>query len=219
MFSNSGNVLLSYAKRSSNKSIGHQLGFLFGAADRLGTQSIRSTGASSRSLRVTVRTHSIEAVRSPSFVYKIAAAYSGKNKAFDKIRHYEDFEATREHRHVQTFEPHKIPQKNLPSGQDSYFISDVGRSQAVAFGVVDGVGGYADQGIDSSGFSSGLSLYMKRAAAGFSQSSNENTRELEPLQLLKAGYNDVCADRAIIGGGSTACLGIAGPKGTLNVAK
>ena len=107
----------------------------------------------------------------------------------------------------------------ISSGQDSFFVSSVGRSQSVAFGVADGVGGYQDQGIDSADFAHGLCSNMGKVANNFSTGKGSESEKLSPLQLLKSGYSKVCSDKTIVGGGSTACLAVANPDGGLEVAK
>jgi len=109
----------------------------------------------------------------------------------------------------------------LPSGQDSFFISQVGSSGAAAFGVADGVGGYMDHGIDSAAFAHGMCNYMAKSAADYPYGNGDKlaTGHLRPQDLLQIGYDQVCKDKSIRGGGSTACIGVAEPQGSLGVAK
>ena len=108
----------------------------------------------------------------------------------------------------------------MPSGQDAFLVSVVGKTTAAAFGVADGVGGWIDQGIDSADFSHGLCNYMAQAAFNFPNDFKSAGKSLlQPLDLLQTGYKMVCSDRHIVGGGSTACIAVAEPDGTMSVAK
>ncbi|KAI9719194.1 MAG: hypothetical protein M1828_006287 [Chrysothrix sp. TS-e1954] len=162
------------------------------------------------------RRYSSPSVLHQNFTYGVAAAYSGKSNTFDRKRHYQDLEApsTDEHTPAQR----NVGMLRVPSGQDAYFIGNVGKTQSVAFGIADGVGGYADQGIDSAAFAHGLCAYMGKAAHNFPDGFKGKPDTLSPLSLLKRGYSNVCADKSISGGGSTACLAVAGPEGILDVA-
>lgn len=100
------------------------------------------------------------------------------------------------------------------SGQDAFFTSRVGDSSHVAFGVADGVGGWSDSGIDSAHFSHGLCRYMAKSA----REAGEPAETFTVRELLQKGYDGVVADRTIPGGGSTACVAVAGNNGNLEVA-
>lgn len=92
------------------------------------------------------------------------------------------------------------------SGQDAYFIAAVGNEaeqRSIAFGVCDGVGGWAEHGIDPADFSHGLCSYMARTALEWPQSE----KLFSPHQLLELGYDKVVRDRSVKAGGSTACIG------------
>lgn len=101
------------------------------------------------------------------------------------------------------------------SGQDAFFTSRVGDSSHVAFGVADGVGGWSDSGIDSAHFSHGLCRYMAKSA----REAGEPAETFTVRELLQKGYEGVVADRNIPGGGSTACVAVAGNNGNMEVAK
>lgn len=152
------------------------------------------------------------------FEYKIAVAFSGKTNVFDRNKHFYLFDSETGLGGYGEADLAKRGRK-IPSGQDSFFVAPVGDYQAhgyemrnVAFGVADGVGGYKDSGIDSANFAHGICKYMSEAAG-------ESEGAVKPLDVLQEGYHRVCADKNIEGGGSTACVAVAGPKGALDVAK
>ena len=81
----------------------------------------------------------------------------------------------------------------------------------------DGVGGWADKGIDSADFSHGICESMADNAARYDL--GQQTTRLHARDLLESGYQRIIRDRSLRGGGSTACVGIARNEGTLEVAK
>lgn len=82
--------------------------------------------------------------------------------------------------------------------------------------MADGVGGWVDSGVDPADFSHGLCGYMARAAR---VTQTENTQHrLTARQLMQKGYDGICHDGRVRAGGSTACVAIAEPDGTLDVA-
>ena len=102
------------------------------------------------------------------------------------------------------------------SGQDAFFIKRVGNGTSMAFGVADGVGGWANSGIDSAHFSHGLCEHMIQAA----QTTNETEEKtLGAEKLLQVGYDGVVTDESIPGGGSTACVAVGREDGSIQVAK
>lgn len=106
--------------------------------------------------------------------------------------------------------------KRPRSGQDSFFFSQVGTTQTTTFGVMDGVGGWTQSGIDPADFSHGVCEYMACAARAWPLEGK--TRSLHPKNLLQLGYDEVIKDESIVGGGSTACLAVAEPDGNVEVA-
>ena len=86
----------------------------------------------------------------------------------------------------------------------------------MAFGVADGVGGWSDSGIDSAHFSHGLCQRMARLIRAGPDSKTEG---ISPRTLLQKAYNGITKDGKIVGGGSTACIAVAGKDGALRVAK
>lgn len=95
-------------------------------------------------------------------------------------------------------------------------MSNIGDSGTVAFGVADGVGGWADSGIDSAHFSHGLCQSMALVAREVGQMDKAT---LGPRELLNRAYEGIIADREIDGGGSTACVALGRNDGNLTVAK
>ena len=93
--------------------------------------------------------------------------------------------------------------------------------QQIAFGVADGVGGWADSGVDAADFAHALCDNMASASAHYPDSfggSANAQHPLRPTALLEHGYQSVLQDGRILAGGSTACVALAGTDGTLEVA-
>lgn len=100
------------------------------------------------------------------------------------------------------------------SGEDAYFVAAVGGdATTVAMGVCDGVGGWADQGINPSDFSHGLCSYMAVSALAWSEPS-----QLHPKKLMNMGYDLTLADTLIRAGGATACVAVADGTGRMRTA-
>lgn len=95
-------------------------------------------------------------------------------------------------------------------------MSRVGNSSNIAFGVADGVGGWADQGIDSANFSHGLCLEMAKVAG---ELHSLEKKGLQPQLILSHAYQEIVREGNIKGGGSTACVATADEEGHLKVAK
>lgn len=142
-----------------------------------------------------------------AFDYRVGASFSAKNRRFNPLRDSFSFDPAGPEKEVVTGRP--------SSGQDAFFASRIGNSSNVAFGVADGVGGWSDSGIDSAHFSHGLCRYMAKSA----REAGESGEKLTVRELLQKGYEGVVGDRFIPGGGSTACVAVAGNDGNLEVAK
>lgn len=95
-------------------------------------------------------------------------------------------------------------------------MSRVGNSSNVAFGVADGVGGWADQGIDPADFSHGLCQCMAKVARKLHSSDK---KDLWPQYILDNAYQEIVREGKIDGGGSTACVATGDEEGNLKVAK
>ena len=176
-------------------------------------------GPTGPDLRSLSRTSSTAASPRPSFTsppssdyhYGISAAYSAKGRRFNSKKDLYSFDP------LQYTTPGKEHFTGRPnSGQDAFFVSRVGNGSNVAFGVADGVGGWADSGIDSAHFSHGLCEQMTEVARSI---DTQAEGELRPRELLQRGYDNVVADSTIPGGGSTACIAVGRSDGYLEVAK
>jgi protein phosphatase PTC7 len=153
---------------------------------------------------------------SPSFSYRLSAACSAKKQPLDLVRN------------SQFHNPATLPPAPISSGlstaerkllrpksgQDAYFLSDINASKFVAFGVVDGVGGWEESGVDPANFSHTLCEYMTKFSA-----ENSDSTPIRPRDLLSLAYEAVQADPDVFAGGSTACVATASPAGEIEVAK
>ncbi|KAI1482560.1 hypothetical protein K445DRAFT_317859 [Daldinia sp. EC12] len=145
------------------------------------------------------------------FTYHAAAAFSAKYKRFNPTNDVFHFNP---YNRIQT---RKRPKSKRPaSGQDAFFISRVGDTNAIAFGIADGVGGWEDSGVDPADFSHSFCDYM--ASVAYEHRSDATGASLTARYLMQKGYDDVCKDGSIHAGGSTASIGIASEDGKLEVA-
>ena len=145
-----------------------------------------------------------------TFSYRIGASFSAKGCRFnpkEDIYTFDHSRAPSSEKDIYTGRPE--------SGQDAFFVSDTGKSNGVAFGVADGVGGWSDSGIDSAHFSHGMCKWMARIASNGSIAGKDPTPEV----LLQTAYDSLVEDGEISGGGSTACIAVGNPNGTLRVSK
>ncbi|TGJ82531.1 hypothetical protein E0Z10_g6206 [Xylaria hypoxylon] len=142
------------------------------------------------------------------FTYHVAASFSAKYKKFDPLTNVFHFNP---YNRIQT-EKKRPKSKRPASGQDAFFISRVGDTNAVAFGVADGVGGWEESGVDPADFAHGFCDYMASAA------HEHKSNSLAPRALMQRGYDDVTKDRSIYAGGSTATVAVASEDGKLEVA-
>jgi protein phosphatase PTC7 len=153
--------------------------------------------------------------RSPNprkFSYHIAASFIAKDRPFDPNTHVFHFNP-----YAQIQQPKSTPRSSRPeSGHDAFFVSRVSDTGSVAFGVADGVGGWTESGVDPADFSHGLCAYM--ASAAREAREEEGGRRVTSRQLMQRGYGAVCDDPSVQAGGSTACVAIGRPDGTLDVA-
>ncbi|ORY62179.1 phosphatase 2C-like domain-containing protein [Pseudomassariella vexata] len=143
--------------------------------------------------------------------YHAAASFSGKYTRFDPVTSVFHFN---QYNRIQSTQRPKS--KRPSSGQDAFFIARMGDSNAIAFGVADGVGGWEESGVDPADFSHGFCDYM--AAGAYEYKPDGSGPPLTARSLMQKGYDDVCNDRSIPAGGSTACVAIASEDGTLDVA-
>lgn len=147
---------------------------------------------------------------SPTFSYRIGASFSAKGHRFDPKKDIFAFNAQ-----AQITPGQGVFTGRPNSGQDAFFVSRAGNSSNVAFGVADGVGGWADQGVDSADFSHGLCQKMAKVARELESPDQKN---LWPQYILGNAYQEILRDGEIDGGGSTACVATGGEEGNLKVA-
>ncbi|KAF2013258.1 protein serine/threonine phosphatase 2C [Aaosphaeria arxii CBS 175.79] len=155
----------------------------------------------------------------PQFSYQVAAAYAAKGDRFNaksNVYTNELFENIENRLSLRECKQSKKKRDRAKSGQDAFFYSQIGTTGATAFGVADGVGGWMDSGLDPADFSHGLCEYMSCNARAWPQGSKGSS--LHPKDLLQTGYDEVISDDSIIGGGSTACIAVAEPNGSVEVA-
>ncbi|KAI0021537.1 protein serine/threonine phosphatase 2C [Xylariomycetidae sp. FL0641] len=148
----------------------------------------------------------------PKFNYHAASSFSAKYAKYDPLAHVFHFNP---YNRVQT-EKKRPKSKRPASGQDAFFISRVGDSSAVAFGVADGVGGWEESGVDPADFSHSFCDYM--ASAAYEHRPEASDPPLTARTLMQMGYDDVCKDETVYAGGSTASVAIAREDGKLDVA-
>lgn len=110
----------------------------------------------------------------------------------------------------------RIREHDQTVGKMPFFVSRVGKSGDVAFGVADGVGGWIDSGVDPADFSHGFCDYMAHTASTYLP--DEQSPALGAQSLMLKGYEATAKDETIKAGGSTACVGIAREDGSLEVA-
>jgi protein phosphatase PTC7 len=156
----------------------------------------------------------------PQYSYHVASSYSAKQDRFNADANlftnppYDPSKAA-----ITDLKEckHSINKRHrAKSGQDAFFYSQIGTTNATAFGVADGVGGWVESGLDPADFSHGLCEYMSCAARAWPHGSN--TTSLHPRDLLQVAYDEVIEDDSIEGGGTTACLAVAEPDGNVEVA-
>jgi len=149
----------------------------------------------------------------PKFTYGIAASFTAKDHRYNPDTN------------VFTFNPYnrilarrKDKRTRPDSGQDAFFISRVGNSSDVALGIADGVGGWADSGVDPADFAHGFCDYMAHAAYTYKEGEREWKGGFGARSLMQRGYEDICRDDSVLAGGSTACVAVARGDGGLEIA-
>lgn len=147
-----------------------------------------------------------------SFLFKLAASYSGKDQRYNAKRDTFIFDPQTEPVTINPKQRFERPN----SGQDAFFISSIGNTSDVAFGVADGVGGWIESGIDPSDFSHGLCEHMRKASR---ETPPGKELQLRPVSLMRQAYDHVEEDTGVEGGGSTACIAVGRQDGSLEVAK
>ena len=156
--------------------------------------------------------HTSQPLQSSSkFTYGIAASFSAKDERYHPDKNVFNFNP-----YNRILARRKDKRTRPRSGQDAFFISRVDNTPDVAFGIADGVGGWADSGVDPADFAHGFCDYMAHAA--YAYQSREWKGEIGARALMQRGYEDICRDDSVLAGGSTACVGIAKGDGGLEVA-
>ncbi|KAJ6134270.1 hypothetical protein N7523_000592 [Penicillium sp. IBT 18751x] len=149
--------------------------------------------------------------------YRVAVSSSGKGRRFHPLKNAYNFDPSTSN--VIGVTKDKNPNARRlgrpDSGEDAFFVSQIGsESNAVAFAVADGVGGWTESRVDPADFSHGLCGYMAETALAWDKSA----QKLRPKQLLQTGYDKIVADPTIKAGGSTASVGVALPDGHVELA-
>ena len=186
------------------------------------------------------------------FDYQVSAAFSAKSTPFNPLKHSFSFNPS-DSAH-DAVSPSDLPyaqkvRHRFKSGEDAFFIGNLANKStptppadstdspnihntALAFGVADGVGGWADSGVDPAHFSHSLCEYMKYSASSLSpppshtkknstpsaQKGNPIDFVSNPTALLRSGYDLVMADKNVAAGGSTGCIGTVSSSGTMTIA-
>ena len=182
----------------------------------LAQQALRSqcfpTGALHSDVRTSVKRALSLSTPRPNLSYRIGASFSAKGRRFNPKEDTFSFNPSVDH-NAFTGRPN--------SGQDAFFVSTTGSingnggRKKVAFGVADGVGGWADAGIDSADFSHGLCSTMSSIAQDLFKRNTDNL----PNKLLQISYDKLVKDGNVTGGGSTVCVGVGDEDGSFSVAK
>ncbi len=147
----------------------------------------------------------------PKFTYGIAASFTAKNRRYNPVKNVFNFNPNN---HIKARRKDKRTRPD--SGQDAFFVSRIGETSDIALGVADGVGGWADSGVDPADFAHGFCDYVAHAA--YTYQPEEGVAPYTPRSLMQRGYEDICRDESVPAGGSTACVAIAKGDGTLEVA-
>jgi protein phosphatase PTC7 len=148
---------------------------------------------------------------SSKFTYGIAASFSAKDRRYNPDKDIFSFNP-----YNRIYARRKDKRTRPASGQDAFFVSQIGESNDVAFGIADGVGGWTDSGVDPADFAHGICDYMAHAA--YTYRPDGNNPPYSARSLMQRGYEDIHNDETVPYGGSTACVAIAKADGTLDVA-
>jgi protein phosphatase PTC7 len=149
----------------------------------------------------------------PRLSFHLAASASGKGRKFQHDRNTYEYDAkAQDALGLQRGETRAQQKANRPdSGQDAFFVAKL-QPSSTAFGIADGVGGWATSGVDPAEFSHGFCHYMAKTTLAWTHG------RLSPRMLMEIGYQNIIDDPSVRAGGSTACIGIAGPDGSLQMA-
>ncbi|KAL1669191.1 phosphatase 2C-like domain-containing protein [Schizophyllum commune] len=105
------------------------------------------------------------------------------------------------------------------AGEDFFCVQAMKCDSVVALGVADGVGGWADSGVDPALFAQAMmyhtARYSRAAWAGepeidptldYEEREEVEGWELTPYECMDLAYGGVLRERGVLGGASTACL-------------
>lgn len=145
--------------------------------------------------------------------FHLAASASGKGRRFQFSQNTHEYDPDQQDAlGLQRGETRAERRANRPdSGQDAFFVAKL-QPHSTAFGIADGVGGWATSGVDPAEFSHGFCHYMAKTTLEWTHG------RLTPRMLMEIGYQNIMDDPSVPAGGSTACIGIARPDGGLQIA-
>lgn len=149
------------------------------------------------------------------FSYTISEAYHAKKRQQPSTQFSDN-------RHLPT--TYERAKTRPHSGEDSFFYTATDNTpRGIAFGVADGVGGWAESGVDPSEFSQALCDEMSELFTAYltqtSTPSNGGSQLPSPKALLDKAYANIVDQAVIQAGGSTACVGVVSTStGTLHTA-
>ncbi|OAX85061.1 hypothetical protein ACJ72_00562 [Emergomyces africanus] len=149
--------------------------------------------------------------------YRIAASASGKGKKLCPTNNVVSFKPEEQDALGLQTGKTALARKlsRFDSGEDAFFVSKIhDDSSVVTFGVADGVGGWAESGVDPADFSHALCSNMAQAALDW----DTRLEKVRARTLMQAGYERCLADQSIFAGGSTASIGIAHGDGRVELA-
>ncbi|KAK2740388.1 hypothetical protein FQN57_006128 [Myotisia sp. PD_48] len=153
----------------------------------------------------------------PRISFRIAASSSGKGRRFSLEKNFHNFDPSLQDAiGIQSSQNYLERKSSRPdSGEDAFFVSKIGYDDnSFAFGVVDGVGGWTESGVDPADFSHAFCGHMAQSALEW-ESPAENLRA---TALMQMGYEKTLADKTVFAGSSTACIGVARPDGSVQLA-
>ena len=157
----------------------------------------------------------------PHLSVHIAASSSGKGRKFQAEKNTFDYDRDKDGREGAGLGVQKggtLREKRMgrpDSGQDAYFVSKVGEEgKETSFAIADGVGGWTEHGLDPADFSHGLCGHMGNVSRGW----DGGRGRFGPRELLRLGYEATISDEEIVGGGTTACVGVVDGEGRLRMA-
>lgn len=105
------------------------------------------------------------------------------------------------------------------AGEDFFYVQDMRNQSGVSLGVADGVGGWAESGVDPSLFSQALMYHAHRYSSSawpgepeidptqeYEEREEVEGWELLPGNCMQLALEGVLRERAVLAGSSTACI-------------